>query len=453
MYNRKILKYLYKLNKSTDEHKKNIYKSKLNYYNNQIGGGRCSIENCDCEAELTQGELCTCRGHFHNEQAKSIITSASAPFKEELTNIFLEKALVDIAFSFYTSEFEFDCKKMGICISKASNDHTECFMQYITTKYTGSKIPSLVLNLPIDMKILVKPPLIDIFDELSSLKIGSSFGITRIPKELQELKLLTNLDCSDCKQLQYVIPIIQLKKLNISGTLMSILPTLVNFVNLEELDCSDMSSLRSVLPELKKLKKLKCSRTPILNIPLLENLQELDCERCDKLSSIPEIKTLTKLNCFGCENLETIPVIETLTELDCSNTMLSNEQLQKLLSNLPNLKKLKCNATITRIPLLENLEELDCSNSQLEVIPDQLTKLKKLNVSNTNIRIIPLLENLEVLYCSDTPLTFIPLLENLKVLNCSNTQLLVIPPQLTKLKKLITNISIHIPPNILKNLE
>jgi Leucine-rich repeat (LRR) protein len=89
------------------------------------------------------------------------------------------------------------------------------------------------------------------------------------------------------------------------------------------------------------LRTLNCTNTPITTIPLLPNLEELICSKCDRLVEIPELCNLKILDCYQCTELIEIPKLPHLTYLDCTG----------------------CNK-LTRIPELHNLKELRCTKCE-----------------------------------------------------------------------------------------
>ena len=351
MYNKKILKYEYKLNSSSDYMKKNIYKSKLNYYklHNQIGGAAAAEEDPD-------------------KQQK---------FMQELKGILVEKELIKIMNRFHGGYFKFKCP-----CDTPLGDHTKCFREAMEMK---KPIQYLVLQSYIDLDELMK--FLDVFRELRSLKIAwgdrRSYGISY---KLNIFPELEEIDCSNT-WVQFInTKLLQLKKLNISNTLFSggsgeFLPP-----NIEELNCFNCRTFSS-MPNLKKLVKL-------------------DCSACVTLTTLPSLPSLEILIMTDTKISDVSHLFNQLNELDCSNC----DELDLSQSHLlKNIEKLNLSDTgIKQLPPEMPLcKELNISNCyMIQDLPD-LPLCEKLNIANCGIqefyihRIIQgVYENLTTVYVS-----------------------------------------------------
>jgi Leucine-rich repeat (LRR) protein len=218
------------------------------------------------------------------------------------------------------------------------------------------------------------------------------------------------------------------------------LPDLSRFYNLKVLYC-EHNQLTSIpvlnIPVLKNLQYLYCSDyqlclfKEIMSIPTdvqqyIDSLPN-DIEKIDLngkyLKELPDLSRFYKLKVLICYNnqLTSIPVLNKLQKLDCHNNQLTSIPV------LDNLQKLWCyNNQLTSIPVLNNLHHLDCSNNQLTSIP-VLNNLQELYCHTNKLISISILDNLQKLYCSFNQLTSIPVLNNLHHLDCSYNQLTSIP--------------------------
>ena len=100
-----------------------------------------------------------------------------------------------------------------------------------------------------------------------------------------------------------------------------------------------------------------------------QNMIFLDCQGCQRITSIPQLDQLTQLDCWKCPLLTKIPQLNKLTILYCSNC--------PLLTTLPQLKKLKklcCSycPLLNTLPQLNQLTELNCHECPLLYMPYKL---------------------------------------------------------------------------------
>jgi Leucine-rich repeat (LRR) protein len=153
-----------------------------------------------------------------------------------------------------------------------------------------------------------------------------------------------------------------------------------------------------------------------------------------KINEIPNtFVDLTELDCHHSEVKELPKTLTKIKKLDISNTW-----IRDIPDNYIDLKDLTClSSLVNRLPeSLTKLEILDCSYSHLiDIIPTQFTNLLSLNCEQSNIFRI-----------SNSYI-------NLTYLNCSNTFVKSLPPELINLTTLIINKRITNIPNTYENLE
>ncbi|KAM0012169.1 putative P-loop containing nucleoside triphosphate hydrolase, leucine-rich repeat domain superfamily [Helianthus debilis subsp. tardiflorus] len=271
----------------------------------------------------------------------------------------------------------------------------------------------------------------------------------------------TSLDTLDKNFLKFV----KLQSLNISKTLLSTTPLLKNREELTHLlcrDCSDLGRLRgltslknlqtidlsgsdkfeefhdSSLQSLTSLITLKLSETAIDRLPSnISKPHYLYLERCPNLRQIKGVNSFENLEVLqlsGSSNLVEIEdklfeKMDHLRVLKLSETKISN--LPSPL-NLPNLREFdlsNCRAleTFPSIESAEKLEVLDASNcSNLQVMDSKsfqkMTRLQKIDFSNTKIKSFPSLPN----PCN---------LSRLLLENCNKLENLVLDGQYLMLEK------------------
>lgn len=357
MYNNKILKYKFKLNTTTDYMKKNIYKSKLNYYklHNQTGGAAAAAE--DPELKFIQ----TLNGQFN------------------------EKELIKIMHRFHNEIFKFKC----LC---GALDHTECFIEAIK-----EPIKNLVLESYIDLNVLLK--FLDVFKGLRSLKIAwgnvKTYGI---PPDFINFLDLEEIDCSNSLVVSISPKLEQLKKLNISGASLRII-RLELLPNLEELNCSNCKEL-TLIPNLKKLVKLDCSNCKqLLSLPSLPNLEILIMND-NNISNISHL--FNKLKELDCSNIYFLDLSELHLLKNIEKLNLSNTGIKQLPAEMPFCKELNIsnNYEIEHIPVMPLCEKLNIANCSgiFEFYiyrirnKDPYENLTTITVSKTNERLINILK-------------------------------------------------------------
>ena len=338
----KILKYKSKLQTATTNVKKQIYKSKLNYYN-QLGGDDKCYCGCENEPSASAATACICgaSGHEHTTALKTR-TEAHIAFGKELP-IFNEPELGNILYRSlgkseenpfgYSKTDEFKCP--STCYE---SDHTKCFIKKYKGMYAGSTlyIEGLIIQSFIDLNVLLlenqdrlnmpsswldkfqNEPFLSVFN-LKNLIIEKISGISELPETLSKLKYLR---------------ILGINNLNISN--------LCDLPKLTHLYCNN-TNIENIPSTFTELKVLMCPRK-MKNLPnTLTKLEILDCVNCNEMTTIPNTFTqLRKLNCSYCDNITNIPnTFTNLTELDCTECSLINTIPKELI----NLKKIKCDGT------------------------------------------------------------------------------------------------------------
>ncbi|WOG91058.1 hypothetical protein DCAR_0310306 [Daucus carota subsp. sativus] len=211
---------------------------------------------------------------------------------------------------------------------------------------------------------------------------------------LKELKKLTHLllsDCADLDRLRSIAPLTSLQTLDISGA--------TKFKEFHDLS----------LEMVGELKIINLSDTSLELLPShISHPRQLFLKRCLKLKQLECMDSLEKLEILDLSGSTQLSAIEddffdTTTSLQELN--LSETKVKKLpsLSKLQNLRQLLLShcESLQELPDLNglvNLEELDASNcTALKVIPDQsfekMSRLQKLDLSNTKIESLPTLPN------------------------------------------------------------
>ena len=386
----KILKYKSKLQTATTNAKKQIYKSKLNYY--QLGGNDVCI-HCGCPnkpSASAAAPACVCpdrdppshnhatsktlerRNAFHKDAA--IFENMDIPHMRDILYAFHGKTMYEPDGFHSESVFICDCP---------DHDHTLCFIdEYKNVNYGGLlKINTLTIHSFIDLEVL----LLELEDrenlpESWKEKFGAysqfvAFNITKLlisvdskirvlPETLSKLKSLRSLNIHGL-DIDRLCDLPELTYLSCARTYITHIPE--TFVELKVLDCSDCSVMEVIPDTLTKLEVLHITLCPLIrNIPnTLTKLIRLDCS-FTRISEIPaEFVNLEELNCNDCNLIRFLP--NTLTQL----------------------KFLYCNDTeISEIPAeFINLETIHCSHTNIQYINiTNMVKLTKVvNVNNIDV--------------------------------------------------------------------
>ena len=335
----KILKYKSKLQTATDNAKKQIYKSKLNYYN-QLGGGKCACGcnnqpsaaadalpctckghnhgdcGCGCHSQpsaAAAATACTCNGHHHGDIPIPKTAKEAHTVFSKSVSMFNEPAMHHILYSLLGKTEEnpvgYDRRDVFNCPCGERN-HTLCFIRkYKDIDYDGGflHIEELEINSFIDLEVLLlenpeeqylplawveafkgKKPLLRVFN-LKTVIIQRSSGINVLPRTFSKLK--------------------SLRKLDISNTGIS------------------------ELCDLPELIQLDCVNTEIEVIPgTFVELKVLNCMHCLQIKKIPN--TLTKLEylyCMMCIELKEIPSeLINLVAIGCADTQITSINITKM---------------------------------------------------------------------------------------------------------------------------
>ncbi|KAJ9538763.1 hypothetical protein OSB04_031496 [Centaurea solstitialis] len=290
-----------------------------------------------------------------------------------------------------------------------------------------------------ELQITTLPQSIYSLAELRWLVVKDCPQLKRV-KNLAKLKHLFVLDLSGNVSLDYVdknfLEFKNLRILNLSNTMVSTTPLLRNLENLTHLllrGCKKLGRLRSStslrklqtldlagssnfeefhdpsLRNLTSLRTLDLSGTTVERLPInIANPRCLylkNCLRLRQLSCIAPLVDLEVLDLSGSKNLDYIEDdffdrMKCLRVLNLSETNLKSVPSLSNLSDLRELLLSRC-ALLTQLPSLESatkLEVLDVSNcGSLEDIADisfeRMTRLLKLDLSETKIKYLPTLSN------------------------------------------------------------
>ncbi|KAI3510359.1 hypothetical protein L1887_17288 [Cichorium endivia] len=271
----------------------------------------------------------------------------------------------------------------------------------------------------------IKSPFFKNMVNLQSIHL-SGLQITYLPQVFYNLLELRWLVIKDCRRL---------KKLE----------SLSKLENLLVVDLSGNTSLNTVdknFLKFKKLQSLNLSNTLVSTTPLLKNIGELThllCRGCKSLGRLRGLTSLTSLQTLdlsGSTEFEefhdsSLESLKSLKTLDLSETAI--DRLPSNISNPCNLHLKRC-LQLERISCIESLvdlEVLDVSGSKNlnefeEGFFDRITRVRVLNLSETNVVGLPSiskLSNLRELLLSRCPsLACLPSLQSatkLEVLDAS----------------------------------
>ena len=168
----------------------------------------------------------------------------------------------------------------------------------------------------------------------------SGFGLTELPKEIENLKNLKklNLRCNKLTELSKEIKSLKrLEMLDLSRNKLTEFPKeIVNLKNLKELNLhnNQLTELSKKFGNLKNLTKLDLESNQLTEIPKeigsLKNLQELDL-RENQLTKIPkEIRDIENLEILGLDHIQSTKLpnaIKEFTEFNAS----CKEEINKIL--------------------------------------------------------------------------------------------------------------------------
>lgn len=342
MYSQKLLKYKYKLRTSNDLRKKNLYKSKLAYYN-QLGGMELVKKPCTCRegyaaaaAAASDDPPCTCvptvrlgqPGDFElREEIGGVVDDVELI---SFVRAFRDEQILPTHINFNCSNDQKSChlrqdylkgfdeatrqklESVGIPIGN-DLDHTKCFREkYVKNYQFAYRVDKLVISSRINLSVLLDCP---VFNDLIELEIQSQSKVTEIPDEvgsrLQFLEKLTIFWCPIEK-----IPIFKNLKILMAISCRNIkeIPILPNLLHL---DCASNPLITQLPVGLLSLKQLNCSATGVMDIPLYPNLLKLVASNCSNLVRLESYPLLKHLDISDCKNINILPPLMDLEELVC----------------------------------------------------------------------------------------------------------------------------------------
>ena len=389
----KIFKYKSKLQTATTNAKKQIYKSKLNYY--QLGGNGecyCGCPNQPSAAAATAACIC----HPSHKHATSKTLEKRRAFHEEgaMFKDMKIPPIRDMLYEYYSdSMYEpdtFDSTSVFNCICP-KRDHTLCFInKYKNVDYGGFlNIKTLTIHSFIDLEVLLlelekseRENLPESWKNkfgansqflgfnLTTLIISSDSKINELPETLIKLKYLRDLRIQNT-EIRRLCNLPELTHLNCSETNIRYIPN--TFVELKELDCSNCLLMYNIPNTLTKLKTLTCYNCPQMEkIPnTLTKLKKLNFAHCKKISEIPaEFVNLKELNCTGCSLIRFLP--NTLTQLTFLNCSFCSG-IPEIPAEFINLETIHCSYT--------NIQYINITNM------GKLTKVVDVNNQDVSLRL------------------------------------------------------------------
>ncbi len=173
----------------------------------------------------------------------------------------------------------------------------------------------------------------------SYLKILNCSGCQKITKiDGRDFDNLSSIDCSMCENLNEICNFKKLRTLVCAGNMRlreididclqklfcsSTSITKISTNDPKCIDCSKCPYLEEIIikkPTERKLKKLCCHTTSLKELPQgLENLVELNCSNCDKLTEIPFYENLQFLIAWDSLSLKKIQPMKRLQMLNTFN--------------------------------------------------------------------------------------------------------------------------------------
>ncbi|KAM0920477.1 hypothetical protein ACQ4PT_007494 [Festuca glaucescens] len=270
----------------------------------------------------------------------------------------------------------------------------------------------MYLNLHGSSKILALPESIGKIEGLAYLDLSGCSEIAKLPESFGRLKELVHLDLSNCSCIggisEFLGSLTKLKYLNLSH-------------------CKKIGEMPEALGALSKLEYLNLSFSSYLEscqeaevLGTLNKLEylNLSSEKCD-LRNLPEALgrfiQLKYLNLSGCKNMPELPrsfqSLKNLVHLDLSGCH-SIDCLDEALAGL------------------SNLQHLNLQGTCIKLLPENVTKLRYLNVSGLIDRAEDNIDSLINYICSN--------LSNLEHLDLSINRMRSIPESICNLRKLHT---------------
>ncbi|XP_051210631.1 uncharacterized protein [Lolium perenne] len=270
----------------------------------------------------------------------------------------------------------------------------------------------LYLNLHGSSKILALPESIGKIEGLAYLDLSGCSEIAKLPESFGRLKELVHLDLSNCSCI---------------GGVSEFLGSLTKLKYLHLSHCKKIGEMPEALGALSELEYLNLSFSSYLEscqeaevLGTLNKLEylNLSSEACD-LRKLPEALgtfiQLKYLNLSGCKNMPELPrsfrSLKNLVHLDLSYCR-SIDCLDEALAGL------------------SNLQHLNLQGTSIMLLPENVTKLRYLNVSRLITRNEGAVDSIINYICSN--------LSNLEHLDLSNNRMSSIPESICNLRKLHT---------------
>ncbi|KAM0860331.1 hypothetical protein ACQ4PT_046637 [Festuca glaucescens] len=269
----------------------------------------------------------------------------------------------------------------------------------------------LYLNLHGSSKILALPESIGKIECLAYLDLSGCSEIEKLPESFGRLKELVHLDLSNCSCI---------------GGVSDFLGSLTKLEHLNLSHCKKIGEMPEALGALSKLEYLNLSFSSYVKsyqeaeaLGTLKKLEYLNLSSDCSLLILPEalgtFSQLKYLNLSGCKNMPELPrsfrSLKNLVHLDLSECFMI-ACLDEALVGLSNLQHLNLHGTHTKL------------------LPEDVTKLRYLNVSSLINRDEDIIESIIKYICS--------YLSNLEHLDLSGNLMRSIPESICNLRKLHT---------------
>ncbi|VAH22682.1 unnamed protein product [Triticum turgidum subsp. durum] len=262
--------------------------------------------------------------------------------------------------------------KLSYCIDDLKQ------LRYLNTpRVQDAKIPDSItklskliyLNLHGSLTTLALPESIGEIEGLMYIDLSSCFGITKLPESFRRLQKLAHLDLSNCSSVEgisvFLESLTQLEYLNLSccphiGDIPEVLGGLsklqyLNLSNSSYLECGKETEFLGALTKLEYL-----------------NLSSWNCELKKLPESLGGFSQLKYLNLSGWRDMKKLPrlfgSLKNLLHLDLSHCSMIDDVHEALVG-------------------LTGLQYLNCRETHVSSLPDDLTKLRYLNLSR--LRNIP----------------------------------------------------------------
>ena len=310
---------------------------------------------------------------------------------------------------------------------------------------------------------------------------GGENKISKLPKEIGQLKKLTYLNLSYGQLLELPREIGQLKgliSLNLNSNQLQSLPTEIGQLKSLSslvLSSNQLQSLPAEIGQLKGLSNLNISSNPTLKdysiLLKLDGLSSLDLSS-NQLQSLPtEIGQLKGLSNLNINSNPTLKDYSTLLKLEgLTSLSFSSNQLQGLPAEIGQLKGLislnlnsnQLQSLPTEIGQLKGLTSLNLYSNQLQSLPAEIGQLKgltSLSLSNNQLQSLPAeigqLKGLTSLSLYSNQLQSLPAeigqLKGLTSLSLPGNQLQSLPAEIGQLKSL-TSLDLYLYSNQLQSL-